>query len=207
MSVQEPSDPGPDQEAPAEQRLPPPAPRRRPLEMMRASYGAGHAHLVGLTASFALTAVAVAGWFQRPHDVTSIIKWLVAAIIAHDLVVLPLYSALDRVVLGRRASRVGSSVAGTRPPSGRAVEPHAYVRIPTILSLLLLVVFSPVIFGLGARAELTASGIPEHGYLARWLLAAGAMYAVAGVAYLVARWRAAARVRTRPSRPGSPRPR
>lgn len=159
-------------------------PAHRPLTAaLRRRYGAGPLHLLGLLASLAVAGAAVLGWFDRPHEATAVLEWFVAAIVAHDLVLVPLYTALDRLAFGSR------SALGRRSRAG-AVNPTPFLRVPTMLSLLLLAVFFPVIFGLGRRAELTASGIPESGYLARWLLLCGALYAVSAMAYALALRRA-----------------
>lgn len=167
--------------------------RPRGWRRFQARYGASPLHLLALVASFAISGAGILGWFGRPHDVGSVLVWFAAAIAVHDLVLLPLYSVLDRVALRlhQHATR-----ARRRSTQG-AVSPTAYLRIPTILSGLLLLVFFPVIFGLGARTEFAASGIPERGYLARWLLATGAMFALSGGAYVWARARARARGRAR----------
>jgi hypothetical protein len=176
---------------------------------LRARYGASPLHLLAMLASFAIAGAAVIGWFDRPHDVMSVLEWFAAAIVLHDVVLWPLYSLLDAIAFGgrRRAAR------RARPPrtAGALPSPVPYLRIPSLLSGLLLLVFLPVIFGLGSRAEFTASGIPESGYLARWLLAVGAMFAVSGVAYAAAVRRARATAsragepgRTPPFPPGSP---
>ncbi len=162
----------------------------RGLARFRARYGAGPLHLLMSLAGFAIAAAAVVGWFQRPRDVTTVLEWFVAAIVLHDLVVLPLYSLLDRIAFGSPGTRDTGAArcAGARRP----VNSTPYVRVPAILSGLLLAVFLPVIFGLGAQTELSATGIPERGYLARWLLLTGVMFAVSGFAYVVALIRAAA---------------
>lgn len=152
---------------------------RSPVTMLRRRYGAGPLHLLGLLASFAIAAAAVLGWFDRGHEAGSVLEWFLAAILAHDLVLVPLYTLLDRLAFGSLTTRA-------RRARSRAVNPTPYLRIPTMLSLLLLGVFFPVIFGLGRRAELTASGIAESGYLVRWLILCGAMYVVAGVSYALA---------------------
>jgi hypothetical protein len=152
----------------------------------RALYGAGPLNLLVLTASFAIAAAAVVGWFQRPHDVMTILEWFAAAIVLHDLVALPLYSLLDRIAFG--AIEVGVRRGRRSVPT--LVDPTPFVRIPTILSGLLLIVFLPVVFGLGSASELSASGIRESGYAARWLLATGVIFAAAGVAYALATARA-----------------
>lgn len=161
------------------------------MKRLRALYGAGPLNLLVLVASFAVTAAAVAGWLQRPHDVVTVLEWFAAAIVLHDLVALPLYSLLDRVAQG--SLQAGVRTARRSVPA--QVDPTPYLRIPAILSGLLLLVFFPVVFGLGSGAERAASGIPESGYLTRWLLATGAIFAVAATAYAVALARARKRAR------------
>jgi hypothetical protein len=41
----------------------------------------------------------------------------------------------------------------------------------------------PTVLGFGAHQEHNASGIVEHGYLARWLLLTGVLFALSGLAY------------------------
>jgi hypothetical protein len=154
---------------------------------LRARYGAGPLHLLALLAGFAIAAAGVIGWFQRPSDVESVLVWFAAAIVIHDVLLLPLYTLLDRIALALHGRLARPRVRGNR------LNAASYVRIPAILSGLLLIVFFPVISGLGARRELAASGIPERGYLTRWLLAVGVMFALSGGAYVIA----AARARTR----------
>ncbi len=165
----------------------------------RAGYGASPLHLISLLACFALTGAAVVGWFQRPHDVETVLEWFVAAILLHDLVALPIYSLVDRLACGA----VNRAVRQTPPAAlPRLVNPTPYLRIPALLSGLLFVVFIPVLFGFGAGSELSASGIAESGYLARWLLATGVMFALSGAAYAVTAARArAARQPPRPAKP------
>jgi len=165
------------------------------MRRVRALYGAGPLNLLVLLLSFVIAGAAVVGWFQRPRDVETIIEWFVAAIVLHDLVVLPLYSLLDRIAFGWIGGALrGRTVVGV-------VGSTPYLRIPTLLSGLLLVVFFPVIFGLGRQSELSASGIAESGYLARWLIASGAMFAVSGVAWGVAVVRARRAAGARPVPP------
>ncbi len=166
---------------------------------MREHYGAGPLHLIALVASFAIAGAAVLGWFERPRDVTTVLIWFAAAIVLHDLLLLPLYSLLDRVTVGRVARGLERDHA---PRPGR-VNPTPYLRIPALLSLLLLAVFLPVILGQGTQSELNASGIAEQGYVARWLLACGVMFAISGAAYAVA----AARVSRSGARANSSIPR
>ena len=162
------------------------------LKRFRALYGAGPLHLLALLASFAIAGAAVVGWFQRPRDVVNVLEWFAAAIVLHDLVLLPLYSLLDRIAFGGARRRAGRDPATSSPSQ---VDSTPYLRIPAILSGILLLVFFPVILGLGAQAELSASGIIESGYLARWLLATGVMFAISGIAYATAVTRTNARAK------------
>ncbi len=95
--------------------------------------------------------------------------WLVAAVVVHDLIVLPLYSGADRAA---RAALRG------------AVN---YVRIPAALSLLMLVVFWGTISGAGERAYRATSGETFDGHAERWLLATAALFAGSGLVYLLRR--------------------
>ncbi|MFZ0091238.1 MAG: hypothetical protein WAL63_17140 [Solirubrobacteraceae bacterium] len=151
-------------------------------QRFRARYGAGTLHLLLLIASFAIAGAAVFGWFERPRDVVTVLEWFAAAVVIHDLVLLPLYSLLDRVALRGLRPRAARARTG---PRQRLVNPTPYLRIPAILSGLLLAVFFPVIFGLGTQTELSASGIVESGYLVRWLLATGVLFTGSGIAYAV----------------------
>jgi hypothetical protein len=153
---------------------------RRP----RFSDGSRPLHLIALGASFALTGFAFVGWFQRPRDAAGVLEWLVAAIVIHDLVLMPLYTLVDRLTIGLLHRRL---VSGR---SRSLINPTPYVRVPAIISALLFSVLFPVILGLGSHAEFDASGIHEHGYLVRWLLLTGALFAISGTAYTVARARA-----------------
>lgn len=152
-------------------------------------YGASPVHLLALLASFAIAGAAVVEWFQRPSEVANVLEWFVAAIVIHDLVLLPLYSLLDRIAFGRPRAGAGHARRTAVP---NLISPTPYIRIPAILSGLLLLVFFPVIFGLGEETELFASGILESEYLARWLLATGVMFGLSGIAYAVAVVRARA---------------
>ena len=167
------------------------------MRRLRLGHGSRPLHLIALVASFALTAAAIVGWFQRPRDVAGVFEWLVAAIVIHDIVLMPLYTLVDRVTLGLLHRRL--------VPAHRrgVVNPTPYVRVPAIISALVFAVLFPVILGLGSQTELNASGVREHGYLVRWLLLTGGLFAVSGTAYTVARARARAagapRARVRPS--------
>jgi hypothetical protein len=115
------------------------------------------AHLIALPLiAFGLLQIARTGTPVR------IFVWLAAAAVLHDLVLLPFYALLDRI-----------------PP--RRVVNH--VRVPAGISLLLLLVFYPVISGKGNGAFHGVSGLDYDGYFARWLLITACLFAVSAVIY------------------------
>ena len=132
---------------------------------MRRLYGTTPLHLLAHGLLFA-----VFGWvvlqLLDAREAFNILLWFVLAIVLHDLVLLPFYSVLDRV--GRRAAR------------GGAIN---YVRVPALLSGLLLLVFFPAISGKGNGAFHGVSGLDYEGYLARWLLITAALFALSGATY------------------------
>jgi hypothetical protein len=93
-----------------------------------------------------------------------IATWLVAAIVVHDFVILPAYSAADR-----------------------AIRRNNYIRIPGAISLLLLVVFWGTIGERGERTYTGVSGRTYDGYAARWLLVTAGLFAASALLYLVRR--------------------
>ena len=129
-------------------------------------YGASPLHLLAHLALLPLCAWALLQ-IADARRAENIVLWLVAAVILHDLVLLPAYSLLDRLAT---------------PRLGGAIN---YVRVPAGLSLLLLLVFWGTIAGKGERAFHHASGLTYDGYLGRWLLATGGLFALSGALYLL----------------------
>ncbi|MFD9660528.1 hypothetical protein ACFWAY_02705 [Rhodococcus sp. NPDC059968] len=146
-------------------------------------YGANPLHLLAVLFSFALAgyAVAVVGpqnlWNQ---DVwwKSIAVWFLGAVIAHDLVLFPLYALADRsLTSGLKAMR------GRITPRPRSVSALNYIRVPALASGLTLLLFLPGIIEQGADAYLAATGLTQEPFLDRWLLLTAAFFAVSAVAY------------------------
>jgi hypothetical protein len=149
------------------------------LARLRRRYGASPLHLLGLIATLLVAAAAIAGWFDNtPSTTARILIWFLGAIVAHDLILLPLYSLLDRIAFG--AVRVHQS----RPPPDQAPA-WVYVRVPAALSGLLFLVFFPEILRLGDQTFHTASGLHQNVYLARYLVTCGALFALSALAYAV----------------------
>lgn len=168
----------------------------------RSLYGADPLHLLALVASLLIAGAAIAGWFEAFPGTTAakVVLWFLGAIVAHDLVLLPLYSLLDRIAFGPRQADPAHR------PLRRASDIN-YLRIPTLLSGLLFLVFFPEILRLGDQAFYTASGLHQRAFLVRYLLICAALFGLSGVAYAVKLRRASASSRARPSQSGTPRKR
>ena len=134
---------------------------------MMARYGASPLHLLAHLAVLPLVAWALLQVAERP-DGLRIVVWLALSAVVHDLVLLPFYGLLDR--LGRRAA------------PRAAVN---YVRVPALLSGLLLLVYFPAVSGKGKPGFTRASGLTYDGYLPRWLLITAALFAASGAVYLL----------------------
>lgn len=125
------------------------------------TYGASPAHLVLVLGSFALTWVAASK--VLPRDPKGVGLWFLGAVVAHDLVLLPAYSLLDRPFRALSARRTGRDGR-----VGLAVPVVNHVRVPMVLSGLLFVVWFPLI--LGFPSEFTAiTRASTDPYLGRWL--------------------------------------
>ena len=146
-----------------------------------AAYGADPLHLLALLACFALAGYAAYRASLGPLPIRMLV-WFGGAVIGHDLVLYPLYALADRSLLTLRPRRHRRS----RPADGRPLPSAVnHIRVPALLSGLLLLMFSPVIFRQGEGAYRAASGLSESPYLARWLLITGALFAASAVVYAI----------------------
>ena len=136
----------------------------------RALYGAGPGHLLVLAASLAVAGYAASRAVAAdPRAALQMALWFGGAVVAHDLVLFPLYALADRALTG---------ASGARRPS-----PVQHVRVPLALSALLLVVFLPVITRHSEDAYRAASGLDQQPYLTRWLLLSALFVLVSAATY------------------------
>ena len=141
---------------------------------MSRRYGASPLHALAHLAAFGLAGFAVLQLFDA-RDAFRVLVWFVAAVVLHDFLLLPFYSALDRA-----AQAIGGRL--------RAVN---YLRVPAGLSALLLLVYFPLILQRSTDKLEQVSGAPAADYLGRWLLISGVLFAGSAVLF-VARSRSAA---------------
>ena len=146
------------------------------MRSWRRHYGAGPWHLLGLLACFAVAAYAITRVFAQ-GGWKAILVWFVVCVILHDGVGWPIYASADRM-LTRRA-RPGAARGGP------GVTWINHVRVPTVISGLLFVMFVPMIFRLSNSSFEGITGFSENVYLWNWLLVSAILFGASGVLFLV----------------------
>ncbi|MDJ0395549.1 hypothetical protein QMK17_19700 [Rhodococcus sp. G-MC3] len=151
----------------------------------RQFYGSHPLHLLVVLFSFALAIYTVgvvgpaalwnsAAWWQ------SILVWFLGAVIAHDLLLFPLYALADRTLTA--GSAAVNSRRKTSPPH---ISPLNYVRIPALATAVLLLLFFPGIIEQGSETFVEATGFTQEPYLRRFLVLTAVIFAVSALAYAV----------------------
>ena len=146
--------------------------------LRRRFYGASPLHLLAHAAAFAIAFYALAQ-IVRGGTVVNFIAWFVGAALLHDLVLLPLYSALDRLT--------GRAIIARSP---RRVPVLNHVRVPALISGLLLLVYFPLILGLSRANYLAATGHHLRGYALQWLGVTAALFVGSAILYAIRAMRA-----------------
>jgi len=133
---------------------------------MRRLYGAGLGHLLVTLACLALAAYAGSFLLGEPAVLTMLI-WFAGAVVAHDLVLYPLYTLADRAL--------------SRLP----VPVRNHIRIPALGAGLTLLMFLPGIIRQGEDTHLAATSLDQQPYLGRWLWLMLAMFVASGLIYAI----------------------
>ena len=146
--------------------------------------------LLALLASFAVAGYAAIRLLAG--NPIGIVAWFVGSAVVHDLVLFPLYAGLDAaLVLLLRRHPTLATVGG--------VPWLNHLRVPAVVSGLLLLVWAPLILRLPTEFHL-ASGLSEQPFLPHWLAVTLALFGISATTLL-------ARVATKTRRGGSPRER
>jgi hypothetical protein len=140
----------------------------------RERYGAGPLHLLAVLVSFAIAAYALERALELTSNPDRILLWLAGSIVAHDLLLFPLYA-----LLGVLAS--GVLLRGRRDRLHVAALNH--LRVPALLSGLLLLVWYPLVAGPADRGFMRLTGLSKDVYLERWLLLTAALFAVSAAIF------------------------
>jgi hypothetical protein len=132
------------------------------VSAFRSQYGAGPFHLLAHAAAFAVAAYALARIFDVVSDPLRVTLWLLGAIVAHDLLLLPLYALLGLIA--------GRTLAPGAERSRLRIAALNHLRAPALASGLLLLVWFPLVSERAPRTFMRASGVDAGVYLERWLL-------------------------------------
>ncbi len=139
-------------------------------------YGSSPLHLA--VAAVAFLIAAYAGF--RAVQIGPLLaqaKWFLGAILLHDMILIPVYSAVLiglLYLIGGRAAREGTPLSRVR----LLVLNH--LRVPAALALLLLLVFFPLVLGLSESGLMGVSGLTTDPYLPRFLFLTLALFAISG---------------------------
>lgn len=132
-------------------------------------YGAGPRHALAVVVTLALAAY---GWVRivqaTSSAAVSVVVWFALAILAHDVVLLPLYTALRR--------------AASRLLGQRAAVP---VAVAAAIAALLALACLPLVLGLGLYRYVTTLSIDP--FAPRWASIAAGLLALAAVVGAVRR--------------------
>jgi hypothetical protein len=144
----------------------------------RRLYGAGPWHLVAQLGCFALTAYAASRLLDDLPVLLRIAIWFVGAAVVWDLLLGPALALADRLL---------------RPLGALRVPALNYVRVPGLVSLLLLVVWLPVILQRSEGVFAVKAGLTQDPYLGRWVAVTAVLFLASGLVYALALVRASRR--------------
>jgi hypothetical protein len=155
---------------------------------LRRHYGAGPVHLVAVLGCFAFSGYVISRIYEQ-SGLIRILLWFLLALVAHDLILWPLYTLADRRLL--RAAR-------HRTPRVPWVN---HVRAPAVISGILLGITFPLVLRANADYYRELTGTSADPYLWHWLLITLVLFGASGLIY-AARLFTAGR---RSDAPGPPR--
>ena len=112
-------------------------------------------------ASTAVAAYALMRVFDVVGDPLRVALWLIGAILAHDLVLFPLYALLGLIA--------GGALVPEARRSRLRVAALNHLRAPALASGLLLLVWFPLIAARAPRTFMRSTGLDVNVYLDRWL--------------------------------------
>jgi hypothetical protein len=139
------------------------------VSAFRRQYGAGPVHLLAALTSFAIAGYALWRVLDIVAEPSRIGLWLVGAILAHDLLLFPVYGLL------------GAIAAGTIVPEARRsrvrIAALNHLRAPALAAGLLLLVWFPLVAAKAPGTFMRATGQDVGVYFERWLLATAVLFA------------------------------
>lgn len=153
---------------------------------MRRRLGGGPLYFVGHAVFFVVAYLAVRNTLQFATSHTwNWVAWFVGAALLHDLVFLPFYAFPDGIV-------------SLQEHPWRRVRLVNHLRVPAVVSGVMLLAFAPSIFAKGEAAYTRTSGDVPPDFLGRWALITVGLFGVSAVLYGL-RWVKASRDARRPT--------
>ena len=141
------------------------------MRWFRRWYGANPLHLLAMLGCVLLADyAAVRLLLVKPAGV---LIWFVGAIVGHDVILFPLYVIADRSVM---------AVFRHRPPKLPTVPWINYLRVPVVLSGILLLMWFPLIFRIPSHFPRTTD-LSLNPYLGNWLAVSGVLFLLSAVTF------------------------
>jgi len=137
-------------------------------------YGGSPLNLLIMLVGFCIGGYAASRIYVSSPVWLSIAVWFVCCILGHDIVLWPAYLIVDRL---------GSLLPRARASTPRTVPWLNHIRIPVGLSLLLLLVFFPLILKQAGGEYEGTTGLSLSVYLGHWLLVSAIFFAVSALWY------------------------
>ena len=168
---------------------------RAVLRGWRQFYGDNPLHLLSVLGCLALSGYVVSLVYTDPSAIY-LALWFAGAVIAHDLLLYPLYALADQSLTVSRWAR--RRALPRRPPIVPAIN---HVRVPVLGSAVLGIIYFPTITQRGEDAFRFTSGMGTAGIFQNWLLITAVLFLGSAVIYALRlgaamRRRAADRTRT-----------
>lgn len=138
------------------------------MRLFRRWYGASPLHLLVLVVGFCVGGYAASRIYVSSSAWLAILVWFACSVLGHDLIFWPAYTVVDAVT---------ARLPGTRTSSVRAVPWINYVRVPVGLSLLLLLVYFPLVLGYAGSEYEGTTGLALSVYLGRWFAICAVLFA------------------------------
>lgn len=143
------------------------------MKRFRYEYGASPLHLVAALAALAVAGVALNEVLSTTGRPGRYLLWLGGASVAHDLVLFPLYAGAGWLLA--RALAPGDA------PSRFRIAALNHVRVPALLSGLMLLVWFPVVARRAPTTFERGTGLSADPYRDRWLLFTAVLFSASAL--------------------------
>ena len=146
------------------------------MRYIRRFYGARPLHLLSLLACFTFAGYVVT-LIHQAREWQLILLWFAGAIIGHDIVAFPLYALADR--------SAGLLAARRHPDRLPAVPWINHIRVPAVVSGLLLAICFPLVLNLAGPSYQAATGLSVAPFAGRYLLIVAVLFGTSAVLYSI----------------------